>query len=609
MCGIVGYIGQREAAPVILECLKKLEYRGYDSAGIAVLKDGEIAIARTEGKLQRLEQLLERKPIGGTVGIGHTRWATHGRPSETNAHPHRAGSTVVVHNGIIENYLELKNSLLKKGVKLESETDSEIVAHLVEEKIRRGVEFFAAVNNTLKEIQGSYSLVFLNQTEPGRLIVAKNATPIVIGCGPGESFIASDVPALLEYTRQVTFLEDGEIAEVRAGEFQVRDEKGKEIRRDLKQITWDAVTAQKGGYRHFMLKEIHEQPRAIADTFRGRISLKTGDVLLEGVELSARELATIKKIQIVACGTAWHAGLVGKFFLEEIAGIPTEVDYGSEFRYRAPSLDGASLLLLISQSGETADTLAAIAMGRARKAKIVSICNVVDSSIARKSDGVFYTHAGPEISVASTKAFTTQLTALYLLAVALGRKRRKLSRVQAGKLLRDLMKLPQYVEAALGLEPEIDAVVQELSETRDFLYLGRGINYPIALEGALKLKEISYVHAEGYPAGEMKHGPIALIDEKMPIVVLIPKDRHFQKTVGNLKEARSRGGKIFAFTNDPRVGIEDDVQRVFITPKTSHFLTPVVLTIPLQLLAYQMAVHRGTDVDQPRNLAKSVTVE
>jgi glucosamine--fructose-6-phosphate aminotransferase (isomerizing) len=609
MCGIVGYIGQREAAPVILECLKKLEYRGYDSAGIAVLKDGEIAIARTEGKLQRLEQLLERKPIGGTVGIGHTRWATHGRPSETNAHPHRAGSTVVVHNGIIENYLELKNSLLKKGVKLESETDSEIVAHLVEAKIRRGVEFFAAVNNTLKEIQGSYSLVFLNQTEPGRLIVAKNATPIVIGCGPGESFIASDVPALLEYTRQVTFLEDGEIAEVRAGEFQVRDEKGKEIRRDLKQITWDAVTAQKGGYRHFMLKEIHEQPRAIADTFRGRISLKTGDVLLEGVELSARELATIKKIQIVACGTAWHAGLVGKFFLEEIAGIPTEVDYGSEFRYRAPSLDGASLLLLISQSGETADTLAAIAMGRARKAKIVSICNVVDSSIARKSDGVFYTHAGPEISVASTKAFTTQLTALYLLAVALGRKRRKLSRVQAGKLLRDLMKLPQYVEAALGLEPEIDAVVQELSETRDFLYLGRGINYPIALEGALKLKEISYVHAEGYPAGEMKHGPIALIDEKMPIVVLIPKDRHFQKTVGNLKEARSRGGKIFAFTNDPRVGIEDDVQRVFITPKTSHFLTPVVLTIPLQLLAYQMAVHRGTDVDQPRNLAKSVTVE
>ncbi|MGH7834594.1 MAG: glutamine--fructose-6-phosphate transaminase (isomerizing) [Candidatus Binatia bacterium] len=609
MCGIVGYIGTRQAAPVILECLRKLEYRGYDSAGIAVIKDGDVQISRTEGKLKKLEDLLERKPIEGTVGIGHTRWATHGRPSETNAHPHRAGSTVVVHNGIIENYLELKNHLLNQGVKLQSETDTEIVAHLVEEKVRKGEDFLAAVRKTLKEIQGSYALVFLGLTDPGRLVVAKNATPIVIGCGQGETFVASDVPALLDYTRQVTFLEDGEIAEVSAGKFRVLNGKGKVIQRELKQITWDAVTAQKGGYRHFMLKEIHEQPRAIADTFRGRVSLKTGDVLLEGIELSAKEVAKVGKIHIVACGTAWHAGLVGKFLLEELTGIPTEVDYGSEFRYRAPLLDSNSLLLLVSQSGETADTLAAIDIGRAKRAKVISICNVVDSSIARKSDGVFYTHAGPEMSVASTKAFTTQLTALYLLAVGLGRKRGSLQRNQAGKLLRDLMSLPQHIEEALKLEVEIEKVVHDLGEARDFLYLGRGINYPIALEGALKLKEISYIHAEGYPAGEMKHGPIALIDEKMPVVVLIPKDRHFQKTVGNLKEVRSRGGKIVALTDEKNTGIEDDAHGVIAIPKTSHFLTPIVLTIPLQLLAYQIAVYRGTDVDQPRNLAKSVTVE
>ena len=609
MCGIVGYIGTRQAAPVILECLRKLEYRGYDSAGIAVLRNGDFHISRTEGKLKKLEELVERQPMGGSLGIGHTRWATHGRPSETNAHPHRAGSTVVVHNGIIENYLELKDYLLKQGTKLQSETDTEIVAHLVEEKVRNGADFVTAVRKTLKEIQGSYALVFLNQKDPERIIVAKNATPIVIGCGPGETLVASDVPALLDYTRRVTFLEDGEMAEVKAGEFRVTDGEGKEIRRELKHITWDAVTAQKGGYRHFMLKEIHEQPRAIADTFRGRISLKTGDVLLEGVELSTRELAKVEKIQVVACGTAWHAGLVGKFLLEDIAGIPTEVDYGSEFRYRAPLLNANSLLLLISQSGETADTLAAVEIGRARKAKIVSICNVVDSSIARKSDGVFYTHAGPEISVASTKAFTTQLTALYLLAVGLGRNQGTLARAQTRKLLGDLMSLPQQVEEALKLETQIEEVVHELGDARDLLYLGRGINYPIALEGALKLKEISYIHAEGYPAGEMKHGPIALIDEKMPVVVLIPKDRHFQKTVGNLKEARSRGAKIVALTDEAATGIEADVHRVIPAPKASSFLTPLVLTIPLQLLAYQMAVYRGTDVDQPRNLAKSVTVE
>jgi glucosamine--fructose-6-phosphate aminotransferase (isomerizing) len=609
MCGIVGYIGHREAAPLILESLRKLEYRGYDSAGIAVLQDGQVTIRRCEGKLGNLEAMLQRQPMAGVVGIGHTRWATHGRPSETNAHPHRAGDIVVVHNGIIENYLELKEQLNSRGVEFRSETDSEIVAHLVAEKVGRGMDFLDAVRRTLREIHGSYALLFLNRRDPKRLIVAKNSTPIVIGWGEGETFIASDIPALLDYTRKVTFLEDGEIGEVTLGSYRLFNGKGKKINRPVKEITWDAVAARKGGYAHFMLKEIHDQPRALADTFRGRISLKDGRVALEDIQLTANEVKQIKRFHLVACGTAWHACLVGKFMLEEIAGIPAEVDYGSEFRYRSPLMDPKSVLLMVSQSGETADTLAAIEIARAKKAKILSICNVIDASIPRKSHGVLYTHAGPEISVASTKAFTTQLTALYLLAVALGRLNGKLKSAEATKLLRDLMHLPNWIEKTLEIENQVKELARELMHSNDFLYLGRGINYPIALEGALKLKEISYIHAEGYPAGEMKHGPIALIDEKMPVVVLAPRDRYFQKTVSNLKEVESRGGKVIVLSDDAKTSKELSAHRLLTLPKASHYLTPIVMTIPLQLLAYHIAVQRGTDVDQPRNLAKSVTVE
>jgi glutamine---fructose-6-phosphate transaminase (isomerizing) len=609
MCGIVGYIGHREAAPLILDSLRKLEYRGYDSAGIAVLNDGQITIRRCEGKLNNLETMLIRQPLAGAIGIGHTRWATHGRPSETNAHPHCAGDVVVVHNGIIENYLELKEQLGKRGTHFSSETDTEIVAHLVAEKVERDMDFLEAVRRTLREIRGSYALLFLNRRDPKRLIVAKNSTPIVIGWGEGETFIASDIPALLDYTRRVTFLEDGEIGEVTLGSYRLFNGKGKAIQRPVKEITWDAVAARKGGYPHFMLKEIHDQPRALADTFRGRISLKDGQVSLEDIKLKANEVKNIKRFHLVACGTAWHACLVGKFMLEEIAGIPAEVDYGSEFRYRSPLMDPKSVLLMVSQSGETADTLAATEIAQAKKAKILSICNVIDSSIPRKSHGVLYTHAGPEISVASTKAFTTQLTAIYLLAVALGRLNGKLNPADAKRLLRDLMYLPKWIEQALEIESQVKELARELMHSQDFLYLGRGINYPIALEGALKLKEISYIHAEGYPAGEMKHGPIALIDEKMPVVVLAPRDRYFQKTVSNLKEVESRGGKVILLTDDAKTVSESAAHRVLTLPKASHYLTPIVMTIPLQLLAYYIAVHRGTDVDQPRNLAKSVTVE
>ncbi len=610
MCGIVGYIGNRDAAPLILESLRKLEYRGYDSAGIAVLNDGQVMIRRAEGKLNNLETALQHQPMAGAIGIGHTRWATHGRPSETNAHPHRAGDVVVVHNDIIENYLELKEQLSHRGTHFSSETDSEIVAHLVAEKIERGVDFLDAVRRTLREIHGSYALLFLNRRDPKRLIVAKNSTPIVIGWGEGETFIASDIPALLDHTRKVTFLEDGEIGEVSLGSCRLLNGKGHAVRRPVKEITWDAVAARKGGYAHFMLKEIHDQPRALADTFRGRIALTDGRVSLEDIKFKAGEVKRIKRIHLVACGTAWHACLVGKFLLEEIAGIPAEVDYGSEFRYRSPLMDPKSILLMVSQSGETADTLAATDIARAKKAKVLAVCNVIDSSIPRKSDGVLYTHAGPEISVASTKAFTTQLTALYLLAVALGRLNGKLKASRARQLLRDLMHLPSWIEKALEIESEVKELARELMHSRDFLYLGRGINYPIALEGALKLKEISYIHAEAYPAGELKHGPLALVDAEMPVIAVAPNNDLLEKLKSNLMEVRARGGELIVFA-DPDAGFEssEGVTVIQMPQHVSYFQAPSVYTIPLQLLAYHVAVLKGTDVDQPRNLAKSVTVE
>ena len=607
MCGIVGYIGVRDAAPVLIDSLKKLEYRGYDSAGIAVLDRGEISLRRSEGKLARLETLLAGEPVQGHAGIGHTRWATHGGPSEANAHPHRAGGTVVVHNGIIENYLDLKEALLGRGAELTSDTDTELVAHLAEEKLAQGMDLLEAVRETIREIHGSYALVFLSQREPHRLVVAKNASPIVIGAGDGETFIASDIPALLEYTRDVAFLEDGEIAEVRADGFRILDADARPLKRTTKRITWDAVAAQKGGYRHFMLKEIHEQPQAVTDTLRGRISIESGAINLAELNLTEDQLTRTRKIHLVGCGTAWHAALVGKFLIEELARIPAEVDYGSEFRHRTPLLGPDSLLLLVSQSGETADTLAALEVGRRQGARTVSICNVVDSSLARKSDGVFYTHAGPEISVASTKAFTTQLTALYLLAVRLGQLNGQLRPEAASRLLEDAARLPGWIEAALKIEEAIAELAHGLSHAGDILYLGRGINYPIALEGALKLKEISYIHAEGYPAGEMKHGPIALIDESMPVVMLLPRDHYFRKTLGNLKEVEARGGNVVIVTDEPDESMAPE--STLVVPKVPYHLAPVVLTIPLQLLAYHVAVHRGTDVDQPRNLAKSVTVE
>jgi glucosamine--fructose-6-phosphate aminotransferase (isomerizing) len=607
MCGIVGYIGYREAAPLLLESLKKLEYRGYDSAGIAVIGSDDIAVRRAEGKIEKLEALLKADPVRGTVGIGHTRWATHGRPSEHNAHPHRAGDIVVVHNGIIENYVALKEELSRQGVRFRSETDTEVVAHLVDRKIRSGADFLRAVRESLKQLAGSYALVFLHRADPGRLIVAKNATPIVIGIGKRETFIASDIPALLDYTRDVVFLDDGELAEVSEGAFRVWDRRGRTVHKAPKRITWDALAAQKGGHRHFMHKEIYEQPRAIADTIRGRVLADRGEVVLDQIALSAREARTLDRVHLVACGTAWHAALVGKFMIEELAGIPAEVDYGSEFRYRTPLMSRNSLLLPVSQSGETADTLAAVEVARERKSKVISICNVVDSSLARKSDGVFYTHAGPEISVASTKAFTTQLVALLLFAVGLGRLKGALSRAEARRVLEPLLQLPQKVEEALKLEEPIAELAHGLTQAEQFLYLGRGINYPVALEGALKLKEISYIHAEGYPAGEMKHGPIALVDEKMPVVILLPNDRYFPKTLSNLREVESRGARVIALTDDGRPELAQG--QVLSTPKVPHYLTPAVLAVPLQLFAYQMAVCRGTDVDQPRNLAKSVTVE
>ena len=609
MCGIVGYVGHRQADLVLLGGLRKLEYRGYDSAGIATVDDGKIKISRAVGKLDNLAEKLSREPHAGTTGIGHTRWATHGRPSEQNAHPHLSGDVVVIHNGIIENYVELREGLIAKGREIRSETDTEVISHLIDHELTNGRDLFEATRAAIARLRGSFAIVVMSNREPRRLVAAKNATPVVIGVGDGENFVASDIPALLDHTRDVLFLEDGEIASVDERAVTIRTFAGESIDRQPKRVSWDPVTAQKGGYKHFLLKEIHEQPQAIIDTMRGRIAQDSGEVVLPELEAIADRLSHIERMTIVACGTAWHAGLVGKFVIERFARIPTEVDYGSEFRYRDPLIDEKMLMLVVSQSGETADTLAAMETAKQKGAPTVAICNVVDSSIARKADAVVYTHAGPEISVASTKAFTTQLTALYLLGLYFGRRSGRIAPALESECIQALVGLPALVEQVLKNEEGIAKISRFYTSATDVLYLGRGINYPIALEGALKLKEISYIHAEGYPAGEMKHGPIALIDDTVPVVVVIPQDEVFDKTMSNLKEVESRGGRIIAVTDRPDAELVRIAEAVIEVPSTSTSLMPLVLAVPLQLLAYYIAVERGTDVDQPRNLAKSVTVE
>jgi len=610
MCGIIGYIGPEDCVSLLIGGLRRLEYRGYDSAGVAVISEGAIQLRRCQGKLQQLELLLQESPVQGTVGIGHTRWATHGPPSDRNAHPHQAGPIAVVHNGIIENYVALKRQLQGLGCQIQSETDTEVVAHLINNRVAAGATFEEAVAESLKAIEGSYALVILNEREPDKLIAVRKESPLILGLAADAFFVASDVPAILSHTREVIFLEDGETAVLTRQGYEIRKAAGEAVKRDVVHISWNPVMAEKAGYKHFMEKEIYEQPRAVIDTFRGRVGESTGEIYLDDLNLDRDRVEGLNKVVIVACGTSYHAGLVGKFLLESMAGLPVEVDLGSEFRYRDPLVDEKTLLVLISQSGETADTLAAMREGRKKGAFILAICNVVGSSLVRQADGVLYTHAGPEIGVASTKAFTTQLVALYLLALYLGRKLKRISPEQSREAIAELVKLPKKMEAVLGQDRLIRDIAQEYVNARDFLYLGRGINYPIALEGALKMKEISYVHAEGYPAGEMKHGPIALIDEHMPVVTIVADHGvTFDKMLSNMEEVKARRGRLIAITDTTPSELVAKVDAYIAVPNSSPYLAPVLFTIPLQLLAYHVAVFRGTDVDQPRNLAKSVTVE
>ncbi|ULA66683.1 MAG: hypothetical protein LZF62_130027 [Nitrospira sp.] len=610
MCGIVGYVGNQDAVPILLNGLSKLEYRGYDSAGVAIQRGDKIDIRRSVGKLINLQKSLEQKPIAGMCGIGHTRWATHGKPSEQNAHPHRSESCVLVHNGIIENYVELKQRLIKDGYKFQSETDTEVVAHLIDTHMKKGkLQLADAVRATAKEIRGSYAIAVISEREPGLLIAARSGCPLVIGRTADASFVGSDVMAMLSHTRDVTFLEEGDVVEVTAAGVTFTDLDGRAVTRKKTKVTWDASAAEKSGYPHFMLKEIHEQPQTILDTIRGRYSYESGEADLPDIGLTPKEFADVGRIWIVACGTSWHAGLVGKYLLEEMVRTPVQVDIGSEFRYRDPLIEKNDLFITISQSGETADTLAAAREAKQKGARVVSIVNVVGSTLARESDGVLYTHCGPEIGVASTKAFTSQLAALYMLALHLGRVRGVLSVADGKAWLDRLVTVPALVKHVLGREAEILAIAKRYYKKPDFLYLARGINFPIALEGALKLKEISYIHAEGYAAGEMKHGPIALIDKDMPVVVLAPRDRLYEKTVSNLMEVKARRAPVIAFVAEGERELGKIADAVFTIPDVHPLLSPILFTIPLQLLAYHIAVLRGEDVDQPRNLAKSVTVE
>jgi glucosamine--fructose-6-phosphate aminotransferase (isomerizing) len=609
MCGIIGYLGPQEAMPIILDGLKRLEYRGYDSAGLAVITDHGLAIRRSLGKLKELENLVRQEPLHGQVGIGHTRWATHGRPSETNAHPHRVGDIAVVHNGIIENYLELKDDLIKAGHRFSSETDTEIVSHLIVKHLEQGAPYLTAVQRTIGEIKGSYALAIINAQEPRMLVAARKESPLILGLGDGEYFLASDIPAILPYTRRVIFLEDHDLVVIQDGEFFLLDQDGGRLERPEHSITWSPAMAEKAGYKHFMQKEIFEQPRALIDTFRGRINPDLGEVILQEIALSDKEIKDIRKIFLVACGTSFHAAMVGKTLIENLCRIPVEVELGSEFRYRNPLVDRHTLLIPISQSGETADTRAGLTAGKELGAKSLAIVNAVGSSIARDAQAVFYTHAGPEIGVASTKAFTTQLVALYLIALFLAQQLGRLNRADIRHRLTELLKLPTWVQETLDLDQEIRETGRHYMNAHNFLYLGRGIHFPIALEGALKLKEISYIHAEGYAAGEMKHGPIALIDETMPVLVLASRSPVLEKMQGNIEEVAARGGRLIALTEADNVQVRDRVESVITVPQVPLELSPIVLVAPLQLLAYHIADLRGTDVDQPRNLAKSVTVE
>jgi glucosamine--fructose-6-phosphate aminotransferase (isomerizing) len=621
MCGIVGYIGSKKVVPVIIEGLRKLEYRGYDSAGIAVVtKEGKLEVRRAPGKLRNLEKVLQESPIEGTYGIGHTRWATHGRPTEENAHPHRdcTGQIVVVHNGIIENYLELKEQLQSEGHKFVTETDTEIVAHLVEKNSQGGVCLEEAVRQSLKQLRGIYSLVFLSAKEPQKIVAARFGPPSVIGLGEGEYFVASDIPALLEHTREIFFLADGDIAVLTPKGVSVMDHDGRPVSRPAHHVSWDPIMAEKGGYKHFMQKEIFEQPRAVRDTLLGRISQDTGKVFLDEMQITEQQFRDFQNVRIVACGTSWHAGLAGKFMIERLARLPVEVDYGSEFRYRDPILDSKTLTVCISQSGETADTLAGQREAKLKGSPTLAICNVMGSMVTREAAGSILTHAGPEIGVASTKAFTSQLTALLLLAAHLGQVRGKLTADASRSLMQEFTRIPHKIEMVLQSEESgvYESLARQLFRHTDFLYLGRGIHYPIALEGALKLKEISYIHAEGYPAGEMKHGPNALIDENLPVVVLATHDEsdpdsvtRYEKSVSNIQEVKARDGIVISIVTAGDNLARKSSDYVLEVPSAPELLSPLLEIVPLQLLAYHIAIRRGCDVDQPRNLAKSVTVE
>lgn len=620
MCGIVGYVGDKEVVGLILDGLKKLEYRGYDSAGIAVVDDdGSLAIRRASGKLHNLEESVRLKPLDGNYGVGHTRWATHGRPTEENAHPHRdcTGKVVVVHNGIIENYLSLKHRLQDGDHKFVTETDTEVIAHLIEEYLRQGEPTLeSAVRRTVSDLRGIFALAILWSEEPEKIVAVRQGPPIVIGLGQNEYFVASDIPPILYHTRDMFFLGDGEIATLTRTGVTVCDFEGTMVTPNIQHITWDPIMAEKGGFKHYMLKEIYEQPRAVRDTITGRVSPGDGRVFLDEMEITDEEFRKFTSIKAIACGTSLHAAMAGKYMIEQLARIPVEVDYASEFRYRDPILDDKTLVISISQSGETADTIAAVRESREKGAKILAICNVQGSMLTRESHGTILTHAGPEIGVASTKAFTSQMTVLYLLALFIAQQRGAISQEESIEHVRALSGLPVKMETLLSCEDQIEKLSREFHRSQDFLYLGRGINFPIALEGALKLKEISYIHAEGYPAGEMKHGPNALIDEDLPVVVIATKDEdneasrlRYEKTLSNMVEVKARDGKVIAIVTEGDTEATEIADRVVPVPASSDLVSPILAIIPLQLLAYHIGVRRGCDVDQPRNLAKSVTVE